>query len=171
VNISNRFPLFSAFCECVFKYLNAREREKRGRRLIDREANFVVNIHLAFRHFLSRFHPSYFSLSNPIQMHIFIQINALSTTLSMQSFAFVPYSYFFFLLFFFLDHNKDEYYFWLKYTHRHSFIYSQESIFLVSLWRHIYINLFFFLMIIIELNMMFNIWRWRKKYPEKKHVI
>jgi len=101
VNISNRFPLFSAFCECVFKYLNAREREKRGRRLIDREANFVVNIHLAFRHFLSRFHPSYFSLSNPIQMHIFIQINALSTTLSMQSFAFVPYSYFFFLLFFF----------------------------------------------------------------------
>jgi hypothetical protein len=58
-------------------------------------------------------------------MHIFIQINALSTTLSMQSFAFVPFS----SSSSSLDRIKDEYYFWLKYTHRHSFIYSHENIF------------------------------------------
>jgi hypothetical protein len=59
----------------------------------------------ASRHFLCRFHPFFFlrflilSLSHlpNIQMHIFIQINALSTTLSMQLFAFVLYIYSFFL--------------------------------------------------------------------------
>jgi hypothetical protein len=105
----------------LFKYLNGR---KKKRKKIDRPRQTLMLIHVFASHRIpSHFHPYSFFCLTSIQMHIFIRINALSTTLSIQSFAFVLHIYFFL----FGSHQRLILFFWLKYTHQFFRFYSHKN--------------------------------------------